>query len=75
MELKDFQRAALDTLKNYLERARLTADPERAFSETVQQRQREPERSPPPYRTLPGLPGVPNVCLRLPTGGGKTFLA
>ena len=73
MELKPFQRAALDTLRDYLERTRLTADPERAFGETV--RQREPGRRPPPYRTLPGLPGVPNVCLRLPTGGGKTLLA
>lgn len=73
MELKAFQRAALDTLRDYLDRARLTADPERAFGETL--RQREPERNPPPYRTLPGLPGVPNVCLRLPTGGGKTLLA
>lgn len=73
MELKRFQRAALDTLKDYLDRARLTADPEQAFSATL--RQREPERNPSPYRTLPGLPGVPNVCLRLPTGGGKTLLA
>lgn len=73
MELKAFQRAALDTLRDYLERARRTADPERAFSETV--RQREPGRRLPPYRTLPGLPGVPNACLRLPTGGGKTLLA
>ncbi|MFZ1829521.1 MAG: DEAD/DEAH box helicase family protein, partial [Candidatus Competibacteraceae bacterium] len=73
MELKDFQRAALKTLEAYLERARLTADPERAFGETL--RQRAPERNLPPYRTLPGLPGVPNVCLRLPTGGGKTLLA
>ena len=24
---------------------------------------------------IAGLPGVPNVCLRLPTGGGKTLLA
>ena len=73
MELKDFQRTALKTLEAYLERARLTADPEQAFSETL--RQREPDRSLPPYRTLPGLPGVPNACLRLPTGGGKTLLA
>lgn len=73
MELKDFQHTALQTLETYLERARLTADPERAFGETLQQR--EPERRPPPYRTIPGLPGVPNVCLRLPTGGGKTLLA
>ena len=56
MELKAFQRTALQTLETYLERARLTADPERAFGETV--RQREPERSPPPYRTIPGLPHI-----------------
>lgn len=73
MELKDFQRNALKTLGAYLERARLTADPERAFNETV--RQQEPNRSPPPYRKIPKLPGVPNICLRLPTGGGKTLLA
>lgn len=73
MELKPFQRAALDTLTGYLQRARLTGNPEQAFSETW--RARTPERTLPPYRTIAGLPGVPNVCLRLPTGGGKTLLA
>ncbi len=73
MELKAFQRTALQTLETYLERAHLTANPEQAFGETL--RQREPERNPPPYRTIPGLPGVANVCFRLPTGGGKTLLA
>ncbi len=28
-----------------------------------------------PYRPAPGLDGVPYVCLRVPTGGGKTVLA
>ncbi len=73
MELKDFQRAALENLATYLERARVIGDPEQAFIQTL--RQREPNNTPPPYRTVPGLPGVPNVCLRLPTGGGKTLLA
>lgn len=73
MELKPFQRAALDTITGYLQRARLTGNPEQAFSETW--RARTPERTLPPYRTIAGLPGVPNVCLRLPTGGGKTLLA
>lgn len=27
------------------------------------------------YKALAGLPGIPYVCLRLPTGGGKTILA
>ena len=73
MELKPFQRAALDTLTTYLQRARVTGNPEQAFIETWCAR--TPDRTPPPYRTIAGLPGVPNVCLRLPTGGGKTLLA
>jgi hypothetical protein len=70
MELKNFQRAALDTLAAYLERARISGDDEQAFAQVL--RQREPDKTPPPYRTITGLPGVPNVCLRLPTGAGKT---
>lgn len=73
MELKPFQRAALDTLATFLERARTTANPEQAFIESW--RNRDTPQTPPPYRTITGLPGVPNVCLRLPTGGGKTLLA
>ena len=73
MELKTFQRTALDTLRTYLDRARVIGDPEQAFIQTL--RQRDPDRNPPPYRTISGLPGVPNVCFRLPTGGGKTLLA
>jgi type III restriction enzyme len=73
MELKSFQRTALDTLASFLEGARTLANPEQAFIESW--RSRDSPQTPPPYRTMPGLPGVPNVCLRLPTGGGKTLLA
>ncbi|QWR78276.1 hypothetical protein [Candidatus Magnetomonas plexicatena] len=73
MELKDFQRTALDTLAVYLERARMSGDPEQSFIRTL--RERKPDELPPPYRTIAKLEGVPNVCLRLPTGGGKTLLA
>ena len=73
MELKRFQRTALDTLTTYLQRARVTANPEQTFTAVWQER--NPGKTPPPYRTIAGLPGVPNVCLRLPTGGGKTLLA
>ncbi len=73
MELKPFQRAALDTLATFLKRARTTANPEQAFIDSW--RNRDTPQTPPPYRTITGLPGVPNVCLRLPTGGGKTLLA
>jgi hypothetical protein len=46
-------------------------DAEQAFAQVL--RQREPDKTPPPYRTITGLPGVPNVCLRLPTGGGQNL--
>lgn len=73
MELKDFQKTALETLTAYLERARILDDHETAFIETW--RPSKPDERPPPYRTIPNLAGAPNVCLRLPTGGGKTILA
>lgn len=73
MELKHFQRAALNTLATFLERARVSGNPEQAFLQIFHER--TPGKTPPPYRTIAGLVGVPNVCLRLPTGGGKTLLA
>lgn len=73
MNLKRFQEEAISVLAQYLERARLAGDPEQAFIEIL--REREPGKSLATYRTIAGLAGVPNVCLRLPTGGGKTLLA
>ena len=73
MNLKKFQQEAVDSLATYLDRARVLDDPEKAFIEAM--RQDDPSSQVPPYRNIPGLPGVPNVCLRLPTGGGKTILA
>lgn len=76
MELKRYQQTTLDTLQAFLERARLTG-PQAAYDAMV----REPERAKllgrygDRYRPLEALPGVPYVCLRLPTGGGKTILA
>ncbi len=76
MELKPYQAEALDTLRRFLEEAR-TAGPAAAYERIV----REPElaarlgRYAGTYRPLAGLPGAPHVCLRLPTGGGKTLLA
>lgn len=73
MELKLFQRTALEKLRTFLERARTIGNAEQAYVGIVQERQ--PSNPPPPYRVIPGIPAVPNVCLRLPTGGGKTLLA
>jgi type III restriction enzyme len=67
MEIKTYQRETLAALRRFLEIAR-AAGPAEAFARTA------PEGSP-AYRPLVGLPDVPYVCLRLPTGGGKTILA
>ena len=68
---KKFQKTALKQLADFLEAARFDG-PRKAFE--------DPARKIPvpwnkPYVPLEHLPEVPHVCLRLPTGGGKTFLA
>jgi type III restriction enzyme len=68
--LKKFQEATLKKLKDYLEAARLGGDPETAFLQTVT----PPDGRLPMYRKVPDLERIPYVCLRLPTGGGKTIV-
>ena len=76
MELKQYQRETLDVLRRFFEEARV-AGPKNAY-ETIT---RTPEcaerlgRYRGDYNTaLADLPDMPYVCLRLPTGGGKTIL-
>lgn len=64
-QLKNYQKTSLEKLKEYLELARLNG-PADAFREKVSKFQ---------YKALPALEDAPYVCLRLPTGGGKTLLA
>ncbi len=71
IELKTFQTNTLVVLARYLEQARLTDDPESAFLAVAH----DPYGRVPRYRRVPGLESVPYVCLRLPTGGGKTIVA
>jgi type III restriction enzyme len=68
LNLKDYQKETLDTLETYLHTARLHGA-EQAFKNCL------PEGNRQRYKTHEGLEGVPHVCLRLPTGGGKTILA
>lgn len=76
MHLKDYQKETLRTLSRYLEMARLYG-PAGAYDEIIA----EPEmkqrlgRYAQGYKPLNGMGNVPYVCLRLPTGGGKTILA
>ena len=76
MELKQYQTGTLDVLRRFFEEARI-GGAKNAYEAVT----REPEQSGRlgsyggTYRPLSGLPEVPYVCLRLPTGGGKTILA
>ena len=69
--LKDYQKKTLGALKGYLEEARL-GDPDKAFRSALNA---EGTRRLDTYKPLEGLECVPYICLRLPTGGGKTLLA
>ena len=63
--LKDYQTASLGALREYMQAAHSAADPDTAFYSITRR----------PYQEVPGLKGVPYVCVRVPTGGGKTLLA
>ena len=76
MELKQYQEDTLAILRRFLEDAR-GVGPKDAYEAIV----RKPEqaarlgRYAGAYVPLEALPDAPYVCLRLPTGGGKTILA
>ena len=71
LTLKKYQDDTLDFLRQFLEEARFGNHAE-AFED---QRTESAKRAAPfPYRPLPELKDTPYVCLRLPTGGGKTLL-
>lgn len=75
LDLKGYQTRAIKRLRDYLTRVRDHAakgeqDPAaKAFAEVLPQGEQEE------YAHVPGLDRkVPNVCLKIPTGGGKTIL-
>lgn len=70
IQLKDYQTKTLDTLKAYLQSARFQGA--KAAYDGLDKPGVVNIR---PYQALPELPDVPFVCLRLPTGGGKTLLS
>jgi type III restriction enzyme len=70
--LKTYQENLLEAFANYLARCRELKDPATAFSESTKQTALGLAQ---PYHPLPELDHVPYVCLRVPTGGGKTRIA
>ncbi len=65
LQLHEYQQQSLDALAEYL---RLTVERDNADTAFYEMTGR-------PYRKVPGLESMPYVCLRVPTGGGKTFMA
>ena len=76
MKLKEYQSETLAVLRCFFEEARV-AGPRNAY-EAITRAPEQAERLgryAGAYTPLDRLPDVPYVCLRLPTGGGKTILA
>ncbi|MDR0820369.1 MAG: DEAD/DEAH box helicase family protein [Endomicrobium sp.] len=65
--LKQYQQSTLDTLTSFLKKARIFGAGT-AFEEYAA----KPNKI---YEPIAELPLTPYICLRLPTGGGKTYLA
>ena len=70
-ELKTYQAQLLDDFAAFLARCRELKDPAAAFAESMHAQFGYAL----PYHPLPGASLTPYVCLRVPTGGGKTRLA
>jgi type III restriction enzyme len=75
MKLKQYQFDTLAILRLFFEGARV-AGPKNAYELLTSDREqaRRLGRYGGTYRPLAELPHTPYVCLRLPTGGGKTIL-
>ena len=69
MELKTYQKNTLNKLTVFLEEARLFG------AQTSFQKEQEAPGYSEKYTAIKGLETVPYICLRLPTGGGKTLLS
>ncbi len=63
--LKQYQERCLKELEAYLRRTHELQNADTAFYEHTHR----------PYCTVEALPGLPYVCIRVPTGGGKTVMA
>ena len=71
MTLKSYQADALDWYEKFLKRCRESGLPRESYARTTEE-WRDMALY---YRPLHGLESVPYVCVRIPTGGGKTLVA
>jgi type III restriction enzyme len=69
--LKDYQQWALEALREYFQECSRTGDANVSFYSVTGKTLGFNS----PYRQVEELPGLPYVCVRIPTGGGKTVVA
>ena len=77
MKLKHYQELSLDWLRKYYERCRVLQEAGDRFPVATAFTSVTAEihaGAGLPYNAVPQLPGIPYVCLRIPTGGGKTIV-
>ena len=67
IELKRYQKQSIEALRAYLDEA-TKIGPSKAFTKLVQEGLRTQ------YLPIKAMPDTPYVCLRIPTGGGKTVM-
>lgn len=77
MQLKKYQDDLLDEFEKFLDTCRVEDSPARAFAQSTGEwlGYVAPYRPLPTTANNPQAEETPFVCLRVPTGGGKTFLA
>lgn len=69
---KQYQQAVLDSVRQYFSTCRALNDADTAFYQTTRELWGDGIK----YHGISGFPrGMPYFCLRVPTGGGKTWLA
>lgn len=71
LTLKEYQQRTLDSLRSYFSVCSQMKDPDTAFYSVTKEIFGEGLR----YCPVKELPGLPYVCIRIPTGGGKTLVA
>ncbi len=69
--LKAYQQRALDTLRAYFRECARSGDADLAYYKITREVFGEGLK----YHPVAELPGLPYVCVRIPTGGGKTVVA
>jgi type III restriction enzyme len=77
MQLKKYQAEALQVLRRFFKQCRISESPAAAFTRItaepdIASRLRGIKNG---YKVWDSIPHVPRVCLKVPTGGGKTIMA